>query len=112
TRSRSSAVLVYRTTTSAAAVGGGCTALTALRCRACTRQGPAASWGRAGSFCARLGQRLHQHWQNVAGGNVSQIASDWFSKFNVGIKFVDELPDKRHVDRPRHDVNAVGAHVG
>ena len=63
-------------------------------------------------LCARFGQCLHQHWQNVTGRNVFQIACDRFRKLNVRIKLVDQLTDERHVDRPRHNVNAVGAHVG
>jgi hypothetical protein len=62
--------------------------------------------------CSRFGQCLDKNWQNVAGGNVLQIPSDRLCKLNVGIEFVDQLPDERHVDRPCHDVDAVRADIG
>ena len=34
------------------------------------------------------------------------------SELNVGIKFANQLTDQGHVDRSRHDMNAVGADVG
>ncbi len=63
-------------------------------------------------FCSRFGQCLDKNWQNVAGGNVLQIPGDRLCKLNVGIEFVDQLPDERHVDRPCHDVDAVRADIG
>src|SRR4029077_7523233 len=63
-------------------------------------------------FCSRFGQRLDKNRQNVAGRNVLQIASDRLSKLNVGIEFMDQLPDERNVDRLCHDVNAVRADIG
>src|SRR5262249_26576398 len=50
--------------------------------------------------------------QNVAGGNVFQIPGNRLCKLNVRIKFVDQLPDERHVDGSRHDVDAIRADVG
>ena len=49
---------------------------------------------------------------NVTGGNVLQIACDWFCKLNVGIKLLNQLTNERHVDWPCHDVDTVRAHVG
>src|SRR6266487_5127255 len=63
-------------------------------------------------FCSRFRQCLDKNWQNVAGGNVLQIPGDRLCKLNVGIEFVDQLPDERHVDRPCHDVDAIRADIG
>ena len=63
-------------------------------------------------FCSRFSQCLDKNGQNVAGGNVLQIPGDRLCKLNVGIEFVDQLPDKRHVDRSCHDMDAVRADIG
>src|SRR5439155_16496012 len=53
------------------------------------------------SFCSArsghtsLGQRLHQHWQNVAGRNISQWPGHRFSKLNIGVKLMNQSADER-----------------
>ena len=61
---------------------------------------------------ARLRKRLHQHRQNIGRRDVLQRARDRFAELHIGVELRDQLPHERHVDRPRHDVNAVRAHVG
>jgi hypothetical protein len=79
----------------------------------CSRLGPTSSAGAALLlFPPGLGQGLHQHRQNITRGNVTQRPRHRFGKLNVGVELGDQFPDKRHVDRPGDDVNAIRPHIG
>ena len=59
-----------------------------------------------------LRQRLHQHRQNIGRGDVTQRARDRFAELNVRVELRDQLPDERHVNRTRDNMNPVCPHVG
>ena len=55
---------------------------------------------------------MNQNRQDITSGDISQRTRDRLGKFDVGVKLGDQFANERHVDRPGHDMNAVGAHVG
>ena len=60
----------------------------------------------------RLSQRLDDDRQNFGRRNIIERASDWFGELDVRVELGDQSPDKRQVNRPRDDMDSIGAHVG
>ena len=54
---------------------------------------------------------LHEHRQHVRGRDVIERARDLVGELHIRIEFGNQFANKRHIDRPGDDVDAIRAHI-